>query len=70
MSGNQIPYPRDTTTTERDEVDYLHCSKSYVIGEDALDYVMPAEAIRMRSRVISAQRDLNAVEVRKSEQHC
>lgn len=70
MSYNQIPYPRYPTTVERGEVDSLHCNKIYVIGEVALDYVMPTEAIRMRARIISAQRDLNAVEVWKSEQHC
>lgn len=59
MSGKQHPLPREPSINER-----------YVVGEAAIDYLMPSEIIKMRSRLISAQRHSRTKSEAQSEQRC
>lgn len=59
MNGIQHPLPREPSLNER-----------YVVGEAAIDYVMPSEIIKMRCRLISAQKNSRAKTEAQSEQRC
>lgn len=59
MNGKQHPLPREPSLNER-----------YVVGEAAIDYLMPSEIIKMRSRLISAQRNSRDKLEAQSEQRC
>ncbi|VYT11006.1 Uncharacterised protein [Citrobacter amalonaticus] len=59
MNGKQHPLPREPSLNEH-----------YVVGEAAIDYVMPSEIIKMRCRLISAQSYSRAKTEAQSEQRC